>query len=39
MGRFGECEDLIATVLLLMSEGGRFITGQTVYVDGGRTLN
>lgn len=39
MGRFGEAEDLIATVLLLMSEGGRFITGQTVYVDGGRTLN
>lgn len=39
IGRFGEAEDLIATVLLLMSEGGRFITGQTVYVDGGRTLN
>jgi NAD(P)-dependent dehydrogenase (short-subunit alcohol dehydrogenase family) len=38
MGRFGEAGDLIATMLLLMSEGGRFITGQTVYVDGGRTL-
>lgn len=38
MGRFGESEDLIGTVVLLLSEGGRFITGQTIYVDGGRTL-
>lgn len=38
MGRFGTPEDLIGTVVLLMSEAGQFITGQTLYVDGGRTL-
>jgi NAD(P)-dependent dehydrogenase (short-subunit alcohol dehydrogenase family) len=38
MGRFGEPEDLIGTVLLLLSKAGAFITGQTIYVDGGRTL-
>ncbi len=38
MGRFGESQDLVGTVVLLLSEGGRFITGQTIYVDGGRTL-
>jgi NAD(P)-dependent dehydrogenase (short-subunit alcohol dehydrogenase family) len=38
MGRLGEPEDIIATILLLLSAGGRFITGQTIYVDGGRTL-
>lgn len=39
MGRFGVAEDLVGATLLLLSEAGRFITGQTVYVDGGRTLN
>ena len=38
MGRFGTPEDLIGTVILLASEAGRFITGQTIFVDGGRTL-
>lgn len=38
MGRFGTPEDLLGTVILLMSEAGGFITGQTLYVDGGRTL-
>ena len=38
MGRLGEAEDLIGTLLLLLSPGGSFITGQTIYVDGGRTL-
>lgn len=38
MGRLGEPEDLIGTVLLLLGKGGSFITGQTIYVDGGRTL-
>lgn len=38
MGRFSTPEDLIGTVVLLLSEAGRFITGQTIYVDGGRTL-
>ncbi len=38
MRRLGEAGDLIGTLLLLLSPGGGFITGQTIYVDGGRTL-
>jgi NAD(P)-dependent dehydrogenase (short-subunit alcohol dehydrogenase family) len=38
MGRLAEPGDLIGTVILLLAEGGAFITGQTIYVDGGRTL-
>lgn len=38
MGRFGEPSDLLGSALLLMSPAGRFITGQTIYADGGRTL-
>jgi NAD(P)-dependent dehydrogenase (short-subunit alcohol dehydrogenase family) len=37
MGRFGRPEDLVGTALLLASDAGAFITGQTIYVDGGRT--
>lgn len=38
MGRFGQPEDLFAMTLALIGPGGRFTTGQTIYVDGGRTL-
>lgn len=38
MGRFGLPDDLLAPMLLLLGAGGSFITGQTIYVDGGRTL-
>ena len=38
MGRLGEADDLIGALLLLLSPAGSFITGQTIYVDGGRTL-
>jgi len=38
MGRLGEPEDLLGAVVLLLAAGGAFITGQTIYVDGGRTL-
>ena len=38
LGRFGSPDDLIAPLLLLLGPGGSFITGQTLYVDGGRTL-
>ncbi|MCB1547104.1 MAG: SDR family oxidoreductase [Hyphomicrobiaceae bacterium] len=38
MGRVGTAEDLLATVVLLLAPGGSYITGQTIYVDGGRTL-
>ncbi len=39
MGRFATPEDLIGTAILLSSAAGAFITGQTIYVDGGRTLS
>ncbi len=38
MGRFGVPSDLIGAALLALAPGGGFITGQTIYVDGGRTL-
>ena len=38
MGRFGTPEDLLGAVLLLASPAGSYITGQTLFVDGGRTL-
>jgi len=38
MGRLAEPRDLMATIILLLADGGAFITGQTIYVDGGRTL-
>ncbi len=38
MGRFGKPDDLLGALLLLLSPAGAFITGQTIHVDGGRTL-
>lgn len=38
LGRFGAPEDLIGPLILLLSQAGSFMTGQTIYVDGGRTL-
>lgn len=38
MGRFGTPEDLSGVAILLASPAGAFITGQILYVDGGRTL-
>ena len=35
MGRLAEPRDLMATIILLLADGGAFITGQTIYVDGG----
>jgi NAD(P)-dependent dehydrogenase (short-subunit alcohol dehydrogenase family) len=37
MGRFGEPEELIGALLLLLSNAGRFITGAAINVDGGFT--
>jgi NAD(P)-dependent dehydrogenase (short-subunit alcohol dehydrogenase family) len=36
--RLGTPKDLIGALILLLSPAGAFITGQTIYVDGGRTL-
>ena len=35
MGRFGEPEDLVGTLLWLCSDGSRFVTGVVIPVDGG----
>lgn len=37
-GRLGTVEDLTGPVLFLASDQAAFITGQVLYVDGGRTL-
>ncbi len=35
LGRSGEPEDLVGACLLLASEGASYVTGETVFVDGG----
>ena len=37
-GFYGEKEDLAGIVRLLCSDFGRYITGQNIYVDGGKSL-
>ncbi|MCJ2186286.1 SDR family NAD(P)-dependent oxidoreductase [Novosphingobium beihaiensis] len=37
MGRLGEPSEIAATALFLCSEGGRFLNGQAIAVDGGWT--
>lgn len=38
VNRIGEPDDCAATALLLCSEAGAYITGQSIYVDGGMSL-
>lgn len=38
VGFYGEPQDCAGAVLLLCSEEGRYITGQSLYVDGGKCL-
>ena len=35
MGRFGEPAELVGTVVWLLSEGAKFVTGTVVPIDGG----
>jgi NAD(P)-dependent dehydrogenase (short-subunit alcohol dehydrogenase family) len=35
MGRFGETEELIGTMLYLLSDTSKFVTGIVIPVDGG----
>ena len=37
-GRLGTPEDVVGAVLFLASRRASFVTGQVLYVDGGRTL-
>lgn len=37
LGRLGELDDLVGTLVFLASPAAGFITGQTIYVDGGYT--
>ncbi len=39
MGRFGTFADLAGAVIYLSSEASDFITGQTIFVDGGSTAS
>ena len=38
LGRLSVPDDLVGAVLMLASEAGRFVTGQTILVDGGFSL-
>jgi len=37
-GRLGLPDDVVGAVLFLLSPRAAFITGQVLYIDGGRTL-
>jgi NAD(P)-dependent dehydrogenase (short-subunit alcohol dehydrogenase family) len=37
MKRLGEPEDFVGAALYLLSKASDFVTGQTIYVDGGYT--
>ena len=39
IGRLGEPEDLIGAVIFLASEASNYITGQTIYIEGGRIID
>ena len=38
LGRIAEVEDIVHPALFLCSDGAKFITGQTIIVDGGSTV-
>lgn len=38
LGCFGEVEDIANTVLFLVSDEAKYITGQTIHVDGGMAM-
>ncbi len=38
LNRFGNVEDVARTVIFLASEGGDYITGQVINVDGGMVM-
>ena len=38
MNRLGEYKDLFSVMNLLIEDGSQFITGQNIFIDGGRTI-
>lgn len=38
LARFGKPEEIAAAVLFLVAPGGDYITGQTLAIDGGLTM-
>jgi len=38
LGRIAVVDDVIGPMLFLMSQGARFMTGQTLYINGGRLM-
>ena len=36
--KIGEAKDMVGPVVFLASEASDFITGQTIFVDGGRSI-
>ncbi|MHB1404034.1 MAG: SDR family NAD(P)-dependent oxidoreductase [Desulfitobacteriaceae bacterium] len=38
MKRFGQPDELVGTIIFLSSEASAYVTGHTVYIDGGRLL-
>ena len=39
IGKTGKTEDIAYTALFLASKESKYITGQTITVDGGRVIN
>ena len=38
LGRYGEADDIADVILFLCSDGSRYVSGQTIIVDGGVTV-